>query len=70
MFLHNKKIENIILEKEYNEVESRRTGVELNVLDITTNTTTIYSSIRAGARELAIAHSTIIICGFVSTLLR
>jgi hypothetical protein len=55
-----KKIENIILEKEYNEVDSRRSGVELNVLDITTNTTTIYSSIRAGARELDIAHSTII----------
>lgn len=55
-----KKIENINLEKEYKEVESWRAGVELNVLDITTNTTTIYSSIRAGARELDIAHSTIL----------
>lgn len=41
-------------------MESWRAGVELNVLDITTNTTTIYSSIRAGARELDIAHSTIL----------
>lgn len=38
------------IEKEYKEVESWRAGVELNVLDITTNTTTIYSSIWAGAR--------------------
>jgi group I intron endonuclease len=55
-----KKIENINLKKEFKEVESWRAGVELSVLDITNNTTRVFPSIRTGARELDIAHSTIL----------
>lgn len=40
-------------------IESWRSGIKLDVIDLQTNTTTSYSSIREAARNLEMAHSTI-----------
>jgi hypothetical protein len=51
--------EDINLKSEEQLVESWRSGVGLEVVDLTTNTTTTYVSMREAARILGIAHSTI-----------
>lgn len=60
-----KKIENTHLDLDRSIqkdkiVESWRAGIELEVLDLKTNATTLYPSVREAARILGLSHSTII----------
>lgn len=51
--------EDINIETEEQLVESWRAGIGIEVVDLTTNVTTTYVSLREAARALNIAHSTI-----------
>ena len=54
-----KLIDKPVIGEKIKEVESWRTGVKIEVLDLKNNVTTVYPSIRDTARSLNIVHSTV-----------
>jgi len=54
-----KQIDKPTIEERVEEIESWRTGVEIEVLNLKSNVTTVYPSIRDTARVLGIVHSTV-----------